>query len=153
MLCWQIWLNRNKWLWDNTGSSPLELVSRTRQILSEYEEYCCSLKVLAETKSINRDWQAPAADHIKINFDGATFAESNLRTMLRATASDGESDMLHFELLPNILSFLQQQRQLSLAKRGVGCTLLSRATVLQLSLSLMALILILLNTWELGARC
>ncbi|KAK4420164.1 hypothetical protein Salat_2429300 [Sesamum alatum] len=66
-LCRQLWLNRNRWLWKNGGSSPLEIVARTRWILSDFEEYSCSL---------NNSVAAPRVS-IKINFDGATFADLN----------------------------------------------------------------------------
>ncbi|KAK4425321.1 hypothetical protein Salat_1726100 [Sesamum alatum] len=74
-LCWQIWLNRNRWLWENDGSSPLEIVARTRRILSNFDEYNCSLIGSVVRNSPRREWQAPPEDSIKINFDGATFSD------------------------------------------------------------------------------
>ncbi|KAK4425121.1 hypothetical protein Salat_1706000 [Sesamum alatum] len=46
-------------------------------LLSEYEEYCSSLKGPERNDVFRREWQPPPDCFVKINFNGATFAETN----------------------------------------------------------------------------
>ncbi|KAK4416954.1 hypothetical protein Salat_2520900 [Sesamum alatum] len=55
-LCWQIWLNRNRWLWDGGGLSPPDIVWRARCLLSEFIEYHTSLKGREGTMSNIVEW-------------------------------------------------------------------------------------------------
>ncbi|KAK4428896.1 hypothetical protein Salat_1189500 [Sesamum alatum] len=77
IICWQLWFNMNKWLWENVGFSPSEIVSHARRILGDYTEYSLSLVNTTRTESPKREWKPPPEGHIKINFDGAMFAETN----------------------------------------------------------------------------
>ncbi|KAK4438681.1 hypothetical protein Salat_0202600 [Sesamum alatum] len=76
-LYWQLWLNRNRWLWKNGGLSPPDIVWRAHCLLSEFGEYCTSLKGHERKDDIRRKWQPPPAGFVKINLDGAIFAETN----------------------------------------------------------------------------
>ncbi|KAK4416968.1 hypothetical protein Salat_2522300 [Sesamum alatum] len=52
----ELWLNRNRWLWDNRGLSPPDIVSRSRCLLSKFVEYCSSLKGPERNDAIRREW-------------------------------------------------------------------------------------------------
>ncbi|KAK4438730.1 hypothetical protein Salat_0207600 [Sesamum alatum] len=58
-----------------TGSTAEDIVANSRHILWEFGEFSQSLQQLNMTASGCSYWKAPIEGVIKVNFDGATFAE------------------------------------------------------------------------------
>ncbi|KAK4413835.1 hypothetical protein Salat_2796300 [Sesamum alatum] len=75
LICWLLWQNRNQCLWGMTGSTAEDIAANSMRILWEYGEYIQSLQQANRTDSSYSFWKAPPEGVIKVNFDGATFAE------------------------------------------------------------------------------
>ncbi|KAL0401334.1 UNVERIFIED_CONTAM: hypothetical protein Slati_4163300 [Sesamum latifolium] len=77
VLCYQLWNNRNQWLWDNIGASPVEIISKARRVLFGFKEYNLSLQGPSKARATKCAWHPSPIGIIKLNFDGATFAETS----------------------------------------------------------------------------
>ncbi|KAL0438585.1 UNVERIFIED_CONTAM: putative mitochondrial protein [Sesamum latifolium] len=75
-ICWALWWNRNPALMDRASLPSGELLSFALNYLLTYRQINTAATKVAPKKSPGR-WFPPRNDEVKINFDGAMFADSS----------------------------------------------------------------------------
>uniref|UniRef100_A0A803Q9L8 Reverse transcriptase domain-containing protein n=1 Tax=Cannabis sativa TaxID=3483 RepID=A0A803Q9L8_CANSA len=79
MLCWALWRCRNDFIWNNTQPSVDKIISSAKLTLDQWKSAQSLTKTLSNSRpptveSLER-WTKPTYPMIKVNVDGATFAE------------------------------------------------------------------------------
>lgn len=73
MLCWQIWLGRNLWVFEGKRREAHEMVDRVVQGALDYENSAGSEIRKLKVSEGNRGWSAPMQGTYKLNTDAAMF--------------------------------------------------------------------------------
>lgn len=79
VICWNLWFARNRRVWEEEVHASRDVVERSRRYVEQYWAVLLRKKPAAGVKRARTSeiWYPPAEGHLKVNIDGAVFAEEH----------------------------------------------------------------------------